>query len=197
MFEFRLVYVFVYLFTSEIEGLMESLSIKDFAICGNNWTVDDTGECWRGTRIPRFIIDSKTGKKFLNEDYRVIVLKCFGLIFFTPVAHSIGSACNVAYRIARLLVFYHFWSESNGETVERKLKVLHAGQDLGRVAAAPLAIIGLEFAAIYGVCLPYDGRKLYGSIEKAMYGKGFAAPCFQAYPKSHLLGGDINKRYSI
>ena len=57
-----------------------------------------------------------------------------------------------------------------------------------------LDIEGYELAALYGCIRPYDGRKLYATIERAMYGDSVLAPCFQPSPTSHALGGDINRK---
>jgi hypothetical protein len=65
-----------------------------------------------------------------------------------------------------------------------------AGKDLLRVVTTPIALVGLELAAIYGIFNPYDGRKLYASIERAQYGNFILAPCFQPDPRYHALGGD-------
>lgn len=69
-----------------------------------------------------------------------------------------------------------------------------AGQDILRIIATPFSILGLELAAIYGMFRPYDGRKLYGSIERATYGKAILAPCFQPNPTSHAFGGSTDQK---
>ncbi|MBS4171388.1 hypothetical protein NEOC95_002136 [Neochlamydia sp. AcF95] len=58
----------------------------------------------------------------------------------------------------------------------------------------PVALVGLELAAIYGIFTPYNGRKLYASIERAQYGKFTLAPCFQPGPTCHASGGNPQKR---
>lgn len=63
-----------------------------------------------------------------------------------------------------------------------------------RILVTPLSIIGLELAAIYGLFRPYDGRKLYASLEREIYGDFVLAPCFQPDPQYHALGGDINQK---
>lgn len=65
--------------------------------------------------------------------------------------------------------------------------------DALRIIASPIAIAGLELAAIYGIIRPYDGRKLYASIERAEYRNFILVPCFQPDPTSHALGGDIKE----
>ena len=73
-------------------------------------------------------------------------------------------------------------------------KLADAGKDSLRIVAAPFSILGLELAALYGLIRPYDGRKMYATIERAMYGNPILAPCFQPEPERHAFGGDINER---
>jgi hypothetical protein len=102
------------------------------------------------------------------------------------IGHPFASVFNIAYRIFKLVTFSHFWVEKKSEVNESgereynfKARLTDAGQDLLRIVATPVAIIGLELVAIYGLFRPYDGRKLYASIERATYGNGMLAPCFQ------------------
>jgi len=101
----------------------------------------------------------------------------------------------VAFRILKLATLSHLWIRKAGEDKYNfKARVKDAAVDLLKVAIHPIVIVGLELAAIYGVFRPYDGRKLYASLERAQYGNHVLAPCFQPDPRRHLFGGDINKR---
>lgn len=51
--------------------------------------------------------------------------------------------------------------------------------DFLRIILTPLAIAGLEVSALFGLLSPYDGRKLYATIERALYGTAILAPGFQ------------------
>lgn len=74
----------------------------------------------------------------------------------------------------------HFWIKREGEEKYNfKARLIEAGKDLLRIVASPIAIIGLELAAIYGLMRPYDGRKLYATFERAIYGNALIPPCFQ------------------
>ena len=102
---------------------------------------------------------------------------------------------TVAFRILKLATLSHLWIRKAGEDKYNfKARVKDAAVDLLKVAIHPIVIVGLELAAIYGVFRPYDGRKLYASLERAQYGHCVLAPCFQPDPRRHLFGGDINKR---
>lgn len=174
-------------------------SIRDFHPI-NHWYVDTEGEkfdcCDTHRGIPKFIIDMNTGKKYLNDSTESIRSKCFLIAFGTPIVHIPCGAVNIAYRVAKLLSGYHFWSCGGENENPRSCsdKCLESSKDCLRIISQPFSIIGLEFASIYGIFNPYDGRKLYASIERAQYGNAIMAPCFQPNPKEHLLGDDINAR---
>ncbi|GAB4228505.1 MAG: hypothetical protein Tsb0021_05900 [Chlamydiales bacterium] len=170
-----------------------SVNLSDFQPI-NRWKPDlDGPKYYDGTA--QYLIDQATGRKYLNESKGVVGYKCFLLILGTPIVHTITSVMNVAYRIVKLVTLSHFWMQKDGEqSYNFKNRLKDAGTDLLRIATQPIALVGLELAAIYGLFRPYDGRKLYASIERAQYGNYILAPCFQPNAQEHLLGGDINER---
>jgi hypothetical protein len=175
-----------------------SVTLKDFQPI-NHWKLDLDGKIYPcgegGKKVPQFIIDQTTGRRYLNESRKVVGIKCFLLTLATPCVHPVASIANVAYRILKLISFSHFWINKGGEAKYNfKARLADAGIDLLRIVATPISIIGLELAAFYGCFRPYDGRKLYASIERATYGNFIIAPCFQPEPQSHALGGNINRR---
>lgn len=176
-----------------------SISIRDFQPI-NTWEPDLEGEkyeccCRKHKGQPKFIVDQATNRRYLNESRGVVRFKCFLLTLGTPFVHPIASIVNVGLRILKLATLSHFWSKEVGYTEYNfKARLAEAGKDLLSIVAAPFSILGLELAAIYGIFLPYDGRKLYASLERATYGSFILAPCFQPNPKYHAFGGDINKR---
>ncbi len=178
------------------------VSIKDF-IPINNWVFDP--ECLEsppsfennfGSDIP-FILDGNTGRRYLNESQEVVRLKCFLLILGTPLVHPIRSVINISYNILKFTTLSHFWTEKEGEKAYSfKGRLYDASHDLLKIVATPIALLGLELAAIYGVIQPYEGRKLYATLERATYGHSILAPCFQPDPSYHLFGGAINEKDS-
>lgn len=174
------------------------VTLRDFQPV-NNWKTDLDGEkyscCQDHNRHAKFLIDQTTNRRYFNESKRVVGFKCFLLMLGTPFVHPIASIINVAYRILKLVSLSHFWIEKDGETkYSFKERLADAGKDILRIVATPVSIVGLELAALYGWFRPYDGRKLYASIERATYGNFILAPCFQPDPKYHALGGDINQK---
>lgn len=157
---------------------MNDVILKDFCPW-NTWREELYG-----------VIDETTNRRYLNDSRSVVSLKCFMLTVGTPVVHLIAGVINIAYRILRILIGYHFWKEGELSFTAR---LAEAGVDLLRIVLAPLAFVGLELSAIYGIFNPYDGRKLYASFERAQYDKFILAPCFQPDPTQHLFGGDIKR----
>lgn len=163
----------------------------------NNWTLDLAGDQWgccAENAEPKFLKDESTGRRYWNESKGIVGFKCFLLTLGTPFVHPIASIINVAYRILKIVSLSHFWLPNNQKSYDLKGRALSATKDLLRIVAAPLTIVGLELAAIYGLARPYDGRKLYASIERASYGNFILAPCFQPEPTNHFFGGDVNRK---
>jgi hypothetical protein len=69
------------------------------------------------------------------------------------------------------------------------------GDDVGRIVLTVIPILPVLFlvTAILGLAFPYEGRKLYATIERAAFcGHFVLGACFQPYPKGHVFGSDIN-----
>nr|WP_166155984.1 hypothetical protein [Neochlamydia sp. AcF84]NGY95124.1 hypothetical protein [Neochlamydia sp. AcF84] len=172
---------------------MSSVTLRDYQPV-NTWKPDLEGPQWRDGD-PEHLIDMTTGRRYWNESKGCVGFKCFLLTLGTPIAHSIASLVNVAYRIAKLVSFAHFWMDKEGEKpYSFKERLKDAGKHVLRIVTTPIALVGLELAAIYGVFTPYNGRKLYASIERAQYENFILAPCFQPDPRYHALGGNPQER---
>jgi hypothetical protein len=168
---------------------------KDFFIFGS-WIVDQEGIKYDSGE-PAHLIDQTTGRKYWNESRSTVWCKCVLLTLGTPFVHPIAGVANIAYRIFRLVSLSHFSSEES-KTRSLKQRCVEAGKDVLRIGLTPFAVVALELAALYGALIrPYDGRKLYASLERALYGDFVLAPCFQPNPTRHLAGGDPNKKGSF
>jgi|GEM_PF-758719 len=160
-------------------GPQVGLSMRDFHPI-SRWNQDLNGEKWKDTLEYKFIVDQTAHRRYWNDPKGLIRKKCLLLTLGTPFVHPITSIVNVAYRILKLATLSHFLTEKEGEgKYNFKTRLADAGKDLLRIVATPLSILGLELAAIYGIFQPYDGRKLYASIERATYSKYTLAPCCQ------------------
>ena len=56
-----------------------------------------------------------------------------------------------------------------------------------------IVYVDLLLAAVYGLALPNNGKKLYATLERFAFGDFVLAPCFQPRATSHLFGGDIEE----
>jgi hypothetical protein len=150
--------------------------------------------------IPMYIKDTQTEKLYFNESKVTVRSKCLGLIFFNPVANTVFGIANVTFRILRLLSLSHFWIQKNHNKSSFKDRCTSFAKDLLRIALTPIILIALEVTAMYGLFKPLEARATYAAIERKTYGKIFinrrliSAPCFQASPKGHFFGGDVNIR---
>ena len=171
---------------------MKNVTLSDFHPY-NTWT-EVTGPELFNNGISKYITDG-TGRRYYNQSQDIVSSKCFWLVLGTPFAHPVAAILYVPYRLLKLVTLSHFWIPKDEETTYNfKARLKDAGEDLLRVVASPLAIVGLELAAIYGLFMPFDGRKLYATIERATYGCAILAPCFQPEPTGHLFGGDTEDR---
>jgi uncharacterized membrane protein (DUF2068 family) len=149
-------------------------------------------------RARQYLIDQTTGRRYFNESKGCIRTKCALSALATPVVHTVAAIVNIAYRILRIVTCADLWRPKKATEDKRfKARLWDMSKNLLRIAAAPLAIVALEAAALYGVFRPLDGRKLYATIERAEYESFILAPCFQPEPEKHALGGDIKKRDSF
>lgn len=167
----------------------------DLELGGKKWESREDCLCLRVRNLgePKGLVDTYTGRRYTNESAGVIRLKCFLLTMATPFVHSAASVVNTAYKIAKLVSLSHFWiykaeecSGLFGETEYNfQARFVDAGSDLLQIVVTPLALLGLELSAIYGLLSPYDGRKLYASFERAIYGNSVLAPCIQPWAEKN------------
>lgn len=178
--------------------------LSDF-VPSSSWEPDVNGpKYWYGG-TPKYIIDGATGRRYLNESEDLVKYKCELLSAATPIVHTITGAVQAGVLLGKILTLSHFSTAPTAPTASEQWA--NAGKDLLRIVAFPVAMIGLECAAIYGIFQPYNARKIYTSIERLEYGDfhipgtldgGFRlAPCFQPQAQAHLLGGSIEDPNAI
>lgn len=172
---------------------MIGVTRQDFQFV-NEWKVDNRGPFFRnyetGRYEPMYIVNMTSGRRYLNESEGTVGIKCFLLTLATPIVQTVCCLALAAFSLMKLLVLYPLWKPVNG-LESRKQAVVDEVKGLLLNLVAPVL---LELSAIYGMFSPYNGRNLYASLERAVYGDGFLAPCFQPSPYRHFFGGDINKQ---
>jgi hypothetical protein len=170
-----------------------SIMLGDFQPV-NKWEPDLHGEtcgcCEARREHPLFLVDQTTKRRYSNASKFVVGTECFLLAVSTPIVHSVLAIYTVAYRAIKMVA--NFFVEREGETKYNfRARLVDSGKDFLTVVSTPLSLVGLELAALYGCIRPYDGRKLYATIERAAYGSPVLAPCFQPSPPSHAPGEKI------
>lgn len=150
--------------------------------------------CNRWVKDDDYLIDNRSKEKYLGDSPKVKRLKCLALSFGTPILHAISTVLMVANRIAKIVTFAHFWYPDKTVPYCFTARLSAWGKDLMKVIFAPIFYLGLELSVLYGLAFPYDGGKLYASLERIAFNRFILAPCFQPEATTHLGGGDINKR---
>jgi hypothetical protein len=145
--------------------------------------------------MPPAAVDAKNGDKYCSDSPGVIRLKCLALTASTliPVLSPVALSLNLINRAVKVLSFAHFWYSTDNPNDSFWIRSKEWGKDVLRIIFTPIILVGLLLAAIYGLIRPEDGRKLFATQERFIYGTYGVAPCFQPSPKEHLLGGDINQ----
>ena len=168
-----------------------SIQLADFHPL-SRWQIETNGQKFcDGT--PAWIRDVTANRLYGNDDQDVIRMKCLACAIVSPLVHPIAALVQVVCRSVKLLFGVHFWPEA-GTKYHFTARLADAGKDLLRIVATPLALVGIELAAIYGLCRPHDGRKLYATLERAIYGHFIIAPCFQPHFCTHAFGGNPTER---
>ena len=110
--------------------------------------------CWRFE-----IINLKSNKRYLQEPMWLIAAKCFTLFF------AVLPVYFLLYTMAQL-VRLPFASIAN-------LSLVLFCKEIWTVIRTPFYFVALDFAALYGVFKPLEGRVLLGEIESLLHdGKG-------------------------
>lgn len=124
----------------------------------NTWVEMDNG-----------VVDLSTGREYLLQSRSNLRGKCLLLSFGTPFVQTPFLLLSTAIRVSRVLTGFHFWSGCGHRPYQFQIRLQNAAKDLLLVATVPIALLGLELAALYGILRPYDGRKLYATLERAQY----------------------------
>ncbi len=140
-----------------------------------------------------FLIDVGSDVKYYRESEGVLRGKSLGLAIATPLVHLVASIVNIAFRILRIVSFYHFW-KTETEPYTLGQRGLDVAKDALRIVIQPVAYLALEFAALYGIAKPCDGLKLYRTIEKIQYDRVLLGSWFKPavnqlkrfHPENHL-----------
>jgi len=183
-----------------------TVTLRDFQPY-NTWRIQDSGQRYDGGEPVFYHLDMSSDKIYSYQSPKCLRYKCVALLLWTVIAHVI----KIAKRVFDVATLYCFCSHDDHSRSRYSLKerVTNLIQDPLKTLATPLLVILLEISAFYGVFNPFDGRKLYATVERAAYQwfgmEGvdifcrpdrpyYCAPCFQPGQEiRHALGGDPNK----
>lgn len=137
------------------------------------------------------IIDSINEDQYLDDD--LLRCKCLSIAAGTPLIQAVGILISVINRIVKLVTLAHFWYPSEKEYLLKE-RAWTFSKDLLRVAFSPLIYVGMILSSLYGLAFSNNGRKLYATFERCIYGNALFAPCFQPSPTHHLGGTPIDQQ---
>lgn len=121
----------------------------------------------RVTSDIEWVADSRTNRLFWNESKFIVWIKMVGFsCLITPIFHTGALIYGIVKKIFNLCTGYRY---EEG----RQFTAKAVGKDILWIVATPLMLAGLELAAVYGLITPWNGRKLYGNLERAIFGEGF------------------------
>lgn len=120
--------------------------------------------------------DGITGDVYKREEFGEKRLKCLKLALITPLVQPLGLSLNVINRISKVIFILYSCTFEDRSLVGKIKKI---SSEATYIALAPIIFLGMELAAVYGICYPFDGGKLYASFELLAYSRAFLAPCFQ------------------
>lgn len=119
---------------------------------------------WRG-KTYRFVRDNVTGEIYNGDPTWLIRFKCLMLCPGTVIAATARTVGHVAVGIFHLLSIPFCAYQGK----KRVLVALKKSQDafLNALRAPLYGVLGIG-AALYGILRPYEGRKLYGYLERCL-----------------------------
>lgn len=121
-------------------------------------------------------------------------IKFVGLTIISPFMHVVYGMVNIIFRIIRMILFIPFWwpkeSEEHYDFFTRSLDWIQDGLRVLSFLYSFVIIGALWLSAIYGICDPNGGRKLYGNLEQWFYNSAYPIRCMHpliVYPKDKFI----------
>ncbi len=131
--------------------------------------------------------DMKSDQYYMSEGTGSLRFQAVWLTIATPITQAIAAVANIVVRALATITLFRLWESKDGE-YDLKERVKSIGKDLLIILAQPAGIIGLQLSAIYGIISPKDGRKLYASIERALYGNNAVFDFLQPVEVKDVMG---------
>ena len=128
-----------------------------------------------------FIQDASTGYCYLDEEGGLVRKKHLALLITAPFIHFLGfiimMGCDVVVGLTALLRATTLLCQ--GKLARAKHIVGQFAMRVGGIMVKPLGWGVMVASNIIGLMLPLSGKKVFASIERAVYWRPILAPCFQ------------------
>lgn len=138
--------------------------------------------------VPLYQKDLTTNDLYLNETTETLKSKHITLALFTPL-QWVGIVINTLVLTLKIFSFYSLWAPQlrGGEhsttlfcpSLKERFSLYY--HDIIRLVSAPISLLFLTFAPLYGIHHPQTGRKMVATWERFFYHQSFMAPCFQPH----------------
>jgi|GEM_PF-2687415 len=146
---------------------------------------DDESSTLQFNGTSRYVIDLTTKKRYLKESPNEL-RKEFATMFVCGIfIHTLGAISSIFENVVRVLSFRSFFEHTHTKEESRfGNRAIHFLADIGRIATAPVAVVALQIACLYGIVFPNNGRKIYATIDRAQFGSPLFEGHFQPIPRS-------------
>lgn len=139
--------------------------------------------------------DSFSRLTFSEEEKSNVRKKCILLSLTSHVIQPSLLTINALTLIILSLSLYPLWRDRGSSSYQLKERTEELITNLARILLTPVILPSFTLAALIGIFDPYNGRKLYGNLERFAYGCGMLAPCFQPSIKSiELRRPDLSQK---
>ncbi len=130
----------------------------------NQWIPEDSATTWKDSDEKALLVDQTTGNRYLNISENTLRACSAIVVVVSPIIEAIAIVANVIDLASFTL---YLIKGPNANTADYFIaKIVNVGIRLLKIASAPISLVALELAAIYGLFRPHDGRKMYEIISR-------------------------------
>lgn len=164
-----------------------NITPNHFSLC-NQWVTKDEAaqhgfdpDYFDNKGVNQFVVDASTGDRYVTDSPTLVRAKCVMIFAGSFVFHPIAASLNILNMV---------WNILSGNSKD-------VAGDIERICLTPFVLLGMLFATAYGAIInPYDGRKLYGTLERFYYHSSVIATCFQPSKAGYERVGQCNCLYA-
>jgi len=153
------------------------LTIRDFQPF-NSWSVPSTPKGFWGQSqetMPKDLVDETTGRVYWYSSEGKTRLICLFAAVTTPLVFSIRMTMDVVALVLNVVSLGFYRAQWNAGKLTLMKCVQEGTKDAiracGHVMVQPIVGMAMNLFALYGLVRPYDGRKLYSSMDRYWHGE--------------------------